>query len=60
MIKKKNMSKRLAKLGRFKLTIHNMIAHPLSEICFLIGYGELGNKIHDITIPDHIPGQGRG
>ena len=54
------MSKRLAKLGRFKWTIHNMVAHPLSEICFLIGYGELGNKIHDITIPDHVRGQGRG
>ena len=60
MIKKEYMSKRLAKLGRFKWTIHNMVAHPLSEICFLIGYGELGNKIHDITIPDHVRGQGRG
>ena len=53
-------SKTLAKLGRYKWTLHNVVAHPLSEVCYLLGYGRLGNKIHDITIPYHQRGQGRG
>ena len=53
-------SKTLAKLGRFKWTLHNVVAHPLSEVFFLLGYVRLGNKIHDITIPYHQRGQGRG
>ena len=55
-----DISKKLAKLGRYKWTIHNVIAHPLSEVFHLLGYSKLGNKIHDITIPEHIRGQGRG
>ena len=56
----RNINKKLAKLGRYKWTIHNVIAHPLSEVFHLLGYSQLGNKIHDITIPEHIRGQGRG
>jgi hypothetical protein len=56
----RNINKKLAKLGRYKWTIHNVIAHPLSEVFHLLGYSKLGNKIHDITIPEHIRGQGRG
>ena len=56
----RNINKKLAKLGRYKWTIHNVIAHPLSEVFYLLGYSQLGNKIHDITIPEHIRGQGRG
>ena len=53
-------------------TLHNMIAHPLSEIFYLSGYlcvqrfdrGDrlikIGNLIHDVTIPYHKPGTGRG
>ena len=53
-------------------TLHNMIAHPTSEIFWLGGYVLLqkfdrgsslirfGNLIHDITIPYHQRGEGRG
>lgn len=45
---------------RFRWTIHNMIAHPASEILFQIGMEDLGNKVHDATIPPHVQGEGRG
>jgi len=54
------MNERLSKLGRFSWTLHNVVAHPISEILYLIGYEDLGNKIHDITIPTHKKGEGRG
>lgn len=38
---------------KYKWTIHNMIAHPLSEICFLLGKESLSQKIHDSTVPDN-------
>ena len=41
-------------------TVHNIVAHPLSEILYLVGLGDLGNKIHDKTIPKHTKGNGRG
>ena len=46
---------------------HNMLAHPLSEIFYILSclYGsvrfrKIGDHIHDITLPDHTPGEGRG
>ena len=30
---------------------HNLIGHPLMQICFWLKLSRLGNKIHDITIP---------
>lgn len=54
------MSKHLAKLGRFKWTLHNVVAHPLSEILHQIGMQRASNWIHDITIPEHNPEEGRG
>ena len=45
---------------RYQWSLHNLIAHPLSEIVHLCGYTDLGNKIHDYTIPEHEEGQGRG
>lgn len=56
----------------FKWSIHNVIAHPLSEVFFVGGYlcikkfdrgdrlVKLGNWIHDVTIPYHSRGTGRG
>jgi hypothetical protein len=41
-------------------TVHNMIGHPLSEALYLIGLVRLSNWIHDVTIPNHEPGTGRG
>jgi hypothetical protein len=45
---------------RFQWSIHNLVAHPLSEICYLVGLEELSNIIHDSTIPNHKPEEGRG
>jgi len=45
---------------RFQWTAHNLIAHPVSEILFQIGLGGWGDWLHDWTIPEHIPGTGRG
>jgi len=41
----------LNSLGPFRWTLHNMIAHPISEIFWLIGLKKTGNFIHDITVP---------
>ena len=42
-------------------TAHNLVSHPLSEIAYLLGFSErVYNWIHDITIPEHKPGTGRG
>ena len=45
------MKKIVSKMGRFNYTIHNVIAHPLMEILHLVGFTELGNKVHDATLP---------
>ena len=45
---------------KYRWSLHNLVAHPMSEIVHLCGYTDLGNKIHDYTIPDHEEGQGRG
>ena len=57
-----NIPSILAKLpARFQWTIHNMVAHPLSEVLFIVGCPERwGNWIHDVTVPDHGAGEGRG
>jgi len=36
---------------KYQWTIHNLIAHPLMEIAFLLGRESLSQKIHDSTIP---------
>lgn len=44
-------------------TVHNLIAHPLSELIYLFSLGKahkLGNWVHDVTIPKHEKGTGRG
>lgn len=45
------MRKFVSKLGRFDFFIHNVIAHPLMEICHVFGLTKLGNAIHDGTLP---------
>ena len=45
------MRKFVSKLGFFKYTIHNLVAHPIMEILHLIGLSSLGDKIHDNTLP---------
>ena len=39
---------------RFRWTPHNLFAHPVSEVLYWFGLGDLGNKLHDLTIPRHI------
>lgn len=47
------MKKIINKLPKkYKWTIHNLIAHPISEIIHLLGNTNLATKIHDCTIPD--------
>ena len=53
-------------------TVHNLIAHPVGEIIYLstrvskklIGRGQrlydFQNWLHDVTIPQHQQGTGRG
>lgn len=41
---------------RFQWTPHNLVAHPLSELCYQLGWEDLSNKVHDCTIPKHDPG----
>ena len=50
----------LSRLGPFMWTAHNVFAHPLSEVLALVGDHNAGNWIHDITIPAHERGEGRG
>lgn len=45
---------------RLRWTLHNLVAHPVSEILFLVGLDALSNLVHDQTIPVHEPGTGRG
>lgn len=43
--------------------IHNLIAHPISEIAFWLKSEHLirwTNEFHDWTIPEHESGSGRG
>jgi len=46
-----NIRKFVSKLGRFNYTIHNLIGHPLMELLHILGQTDLGNKVHDITLP---------
>ena len=59
------VGKFLAKLGPFKWTLHNLVAHPISELIYLVGMGSAlseraSNWVHDITVPEHELGAGRG
>jgi len=42
-------------LGRipdpFKWSVHNLVAHPISEVCYLVGLRRLSNWVHDATVP---------
>lgn len=40
--------------------IHNIVAHPVSEVLHWFGFDRLGSLIHDATVPPHEEGEGRG
>jgi hypothetical protein len=44
----------------FKWSFHNLVAHPISEIVWLLGFRKLSDSIHDKSVPKHEEGQGRG
>jgi len=45
---------------RFRWTLHNVVAHPLSELLYQIGLGKWADDVHDATVPPHDKGMGRG
>lgn len=44
----------------FGWMMHNLVAHPISEVLHWFGLGDVGNRLHDATVPRHEPGTGRG
>jgi hypothetical protein len=40
---------------RFRWTLHNMIAHPLSEVAYQLGFYAASESIHDATLPKDEP-----
>lgn len=45
----------------FWWAVHNIIAHPLSEVLYWIRLSKAGNWIHDNTLPIHDSSEeGRG
>lgn len=40
--------------------VHNVIAHPLSEVLFWIGMRRASEWVHDATVPRHTTENGRG
>lgn len=44
---------------------HNLVAHPFAEVTHWLGFlcpplRRLGLRLHDVTVPNHEPGTGRG
>jgi hypothetical protein len=37
---------------RFRWTLHNVIAHPVSELLWQFGAVWLAERVHDATVPD--------
>ncbi len=56
-----NLPRLLGRLPeRFQWTLHNLVAHPLSELLFQAGLRRWSDKVHDLTVPEDEPGTGRG
>lgn len=36
---------------RLQYTIHNIIGHPIMELCYIFGMYSLGDKVHKYTLP---------
>jgi hypothetical protein len=35
-------------MKRTKLALHNLIGHPLMELCYIFGLRRLGNWVHNV------------
>jgi hypothetical protein len=56
-----NLSRLLGRLPqRWQWTAHNVVGHPLSELLFQAGLRRWADLAHDLTVPEHKPGTGRG
>ena len=56
-----SLSHRLGRLPeRFQWTLHNLVAHPLSELLYQAGLRRWSDRVHDLTVPEHKKGTGRG
>jgi len=52
------ISRLIARLPkRFRWTVHNLIAHPLSEVAWQCGLVSLSDWLHDVTVPVHEEGR---
>ena len=40
---------------RFQWSLHNIVAHPLSEVLFQVGFQELSEQVHDLSAPAPAP-----
>ena len=46
------LAHRIAKLPpRWRWTLHNLVAHPLSEVLYQLGARDLSVAVHDRTAP---------
>ena len=36
---------------RFRWTLHNLVAHPLSEVLYQLGARRASDAVHDRTVP---------
>lgn len=43
-----------AEYHRHAWAIHNLLGHPLMQVCSWLGFTQLGLKIHDLTAPNPI------
>lgn len=41
-------------MKRFEWTLHNLVGHPFMELFHVLGLREIGDYIHDITLPARI------
>ena len=49
-----NLSRLLGRLPeRWRWTLHNVVAHPLSELLYQVGLRRWSDKLHDLTVPEH-------
>jgi ethanolamine utilization microcompartment shell protein EutS len=37
---------------RFQWTLHNLLAHPASELLWQFGLSETSDRVHDLTVPE--------
>lgn len=59
MIKWTPFQKFLGRLGRFKWSLHNIVAHPVAEVLWWVGLHRASFWVHDATIPEHDEGEER-